>query len=106
MAILMQVPQNSMTHGRAASKWKGLPQNADETEDYEAKPLGAIAARISAWAGRYVREHVFSRQDFERFKQRANLTRIRPIVLEEPATLSVRGGEARWFRDDGSEIPQ
>ena len=27
-----------VTQSRTASKWKGLPQNADETEDYEAKP--------------------------------------------------------------------
>ena len=32
------MPQNPMTQSRAASKWKGLPQNGDETEDCEAKP--------------------------------------------------------------------
>lgn len=34
-----------MTQSRAASKWKGLPQNGDETRDYEAKPDLAYACR-------------------------------------------------------------
>lgn len=45
------------------------------------RALGAVAGRASAWAKEYVSKHLFSREEFERYKRSHHLRRIPPMTI-------------------------